>query len=130
MDRRTIKKVLANVAPIDETAAGGVYALRDFIEALLERERSGSALTNYEAEKTRLTAAQADIAEVDRAERRDEVLRVETILGVWQNLAYSIKRVILQAKISTAEQDSILSELKSVTMNAYLEQKKETDDNI
>src|SRR5262245_17520012 len=92
-DRRTIKKILSATAPAETTDKTEFYLLKDFISAL-ESYCAGEG-GNLEAEQTRLTKAKADIAEVERARIRNEVLETETVFRVWENVALSIRRTIL-----------------------------------
>jgi phage terminase Nu1 subunit (DNA packaging protein) len=120
-DRRTIKKILAEVRPIDQVSGDDVYSLRDFMDAWLAYESPSGPTRSLEAEKTRLTRAQADIAEVERAERRNQVLPLDAISRTWDNIALSWRRTITTSELSDTEKDSLLAELQSVTVNAYLE---------
>ena len=123
IDRRTIGKILGNTSPIDSDGKASWYYLSDFIEAFREHIK-GKSGGDLEAEKTRLTAAQADIAEVERAKKRNEVIEAEAVVKVWENIAVAIRRTILTSALSNAEKDHILSELKSMSIDAILEQQE------
>lgn len=124
IDRRTIAKVLGNTSPIDSDGKVDWYYLSDFVEALRGHDKKKSGAGDLEAEKTRLTAAQADIAEVERAKRRNEVIEAEAVAKVWENIAVAIRRTILTSALSNAEKDHILSELKSMSLDTILEQQE------
>lgn len=124
IDRRTIPKILRDVKPIDADEKSDYYLLADFIIALRNYDKGKSGKGDLEAEKTRLTAAQADIAEVERAKRRNEVIEAEAVAKVWENIAVAIRRTILTSALSNAEKDHILSELKSMSLDTILEQQE------
>jgi phage terminase Nu1 subunit (DNA packaging protein) len=124
IDRRTIAKILGNTSPMDSDGKTAWYYLSDFIEAMRGHDKSKSASGDLEAEKTRLTAVQADIAEVERAKRRNEVIEAEAVARVWENIAVTVRRTILTSALSNAEKDHILSELKSMSLEAILEQQE------
>jgi phage terminase Nu1 subunit (DNA packaging protein) len=130
IDRRTIKKILANTAPQDVDGKTEFYKLADFIAAMREYDRpkgdgSEAALVR---EKVRLTAADADIREVERARIRNEVIDVETVLRVIDNRDLSIRRTILTSDLSDDRKDAILRELqKAVTVEDILEQQDFVD---
>lgn len=124
MDRRTIAKLLGNTSPIDSDGKAAWYYLSDFMEALHGHNKSKSASGDLEVEKTRLTAVQADIAEVERAKRRNEVIEADAVGKVWENIAVAVRRTILTSALSNAEKDHILSELKSMSIEAILEQQE------
>jgi phage terminase Nu1 subunit (DNA packaging protein) len=124
IDRRTIPKILRDVKPFDSNDNSDLYLLADFIEALRAHDKGKSGRGDLEAEKTRLTAVQADIAEVERAKRRNEVIEAEAVVKVWENIAVAIRRTILTSGLSNPEKDHILSELKSMSIDAILEQQE------
>jgi phage terminase Nu1 subunit (DNA packaging protein) len=123
MDRRTIKNILRNTDPCDYNESFPLYRLADFIEAIRKRDEPKVA-GDLEAEQTRLTAAKADIAEVERARVRNEVIETSTVFNVWENIAVSIRRTILTSNLSTEEKDSVLNELRNLKVEDFLEQRE------
>ena len=123
MDRRTIKKILQDVPPSDIVAENPVYRLKDFIDAIVLRERGGGE-GELEKERIRKTRAEADILEVERARVRNEVIEVDVALHVIENRDVAIRRIIITSKLSKEEQDSILHELQSINIEALLEQRE------
>ncbi len=122
MDRRTIKKVLGETAPCDVDGKTEFYKLADFIHALTKR--SDESQTALEEARTRLANTQADIAEVDRARLRNEVLEVETVFRVWENIAISIRRTVLTSALGDLEKDAILHELENLKVQDFMEQRE------
>lgn len=126
LDRRTIKKILADTAPCDIDGKTEFYKLSDFVRAVIEYHKpkgdgSEAALLK---ERTRLTAADADIREVERARIRNEVIEAETVARVWENVCFSIRRTILTAPLPDEQKDSILNELRTLKIEDYLEQRE------
>lgn len=96
------------------------YPLRAIIDAI--RANTTEETKDLERERARLTGAQADLAEMDRAVRRKELMEIETVFRVWENVALSIRRVVLVSGLPTRDQDTILAELKNATLAAMEEQ--------
>lgn len=126
LDRRTLKKILQNTAPNDVDGKSEFYKLADFIKALIEYNKPKGEGTQEALirEKVRLTAADADIREVDRAKALNLVLDTETVFRVWENICISIRRTILTSPLPTAQKDSILNELRSLKIEDYTEQQE------
>jgi phage terminase Nu1 subunit (DNA packaging protein) len=129
LDRRTIKKILADTAPHDVDGKTEFYKLADFIKALVEYHKpkgdgSESALIR---ERTRLTAADADIREVERARVRNEVMETETVIRVWENICVAIRRTIETSPLPIQQKDSIFNDLRSLKIQDYLEQQGFTE---
>lgn len=125
LDRRTLKKILQQTAPHDVDGKTEFYKLSDFIKALREYDKPKGAASESEllAARTRLTNADADIREVERAKVRNEVIDTATALRVIENRDIAIRRTILTSELSDERKDAILRELqKAVTVADILEQ--------
>jgi phage terminase Nu1 subunit (DNA packaging protein) len=72
--------------------ARGEYILGDIWEAYW-KYRLGSC--GLEAEQTRLTKVKADLAELDLAEQREEVLRASAVMRVWADDVMNAKTRLL-----------------------------------
>lgn len=123
LDRRTIKKILRDVAPFDQDEKTDYYTLADFLAAYRRYYEPKQSGTSLEREQARLTAAKADIAEVERARIRNEVIEVETVFRVWENIIVAIRRTILTSPLPQTQKDSILNELCSLKVEDLLEQR-------
>lgn len=124
-DRRAVKKILSNVEPCGiEVNGTELYFLKDFVAAIENAEEKNEKTADYWQEQTRLTRAKADIAEVERARIRNEVIETETVFRTWENVGVSIRRTILTSNLSQEEKDSILNELQSLKIEDYLEQRE------
>lgn len=124
LDRRTIKKILAETAPCDANEKTDFYKLADFIQALIAYHKDQSGASTLEREQARLTSAKADIAEVDRARIRNEVVEVETVFRVIENIFVSIRRTILTCPLPQEQKDAILNELRSLKIEDLVEQRE------
>lgn len=121
-DRRTVKKILQEAEPCEWEGEHPLYHLRDFIAALEQKDQDGA--TALEREKTRLTAKQADREEIALARDRNAVLETETVFRVWEHIATAIRRTVLTSKLTQEEKDQCLNELRTLTINDFLEQRE------
>jgi phage terminase Nu1 subunit (DNA packaging protein) len=127
LDRRTIKKILADTAPVESDGKTDFYKLSDFIKALIEyhKPKGDASEAALVAARTRLTNADADIREVERARIRNEVMETETVFRVIENRDLAIRRTILTTPDLTDERkDAILRSLQQVTLEDFLEQRE------
>lgn len=124
IDRRTVAKVLSNTISGDED---GRYYISEFIEAFRSYIKGKTGAGDLEAEKTRLTAAQADIAEVQRAKIRKEVIDTETAYQFFSNIATPIRRIIELSPLSIAEKDRAFEQLESINLEAIIQATLEQD---
>ncbi len=122
MDRRTVKKLLERSEPCDFDGEHALYRLADLIEALREREKSDKA--DYEAEKTRLTKAQADQAELDLSISRKEVVPVDIAFQTVSNMLFACRRVIEMSELSNERKDAILTEMQSLQAKDFIAEAK------
>ena len=123
IDRRTWQTWLHGIKP-NRVDGEERYDLRMVVEAVKADEAEESQ--DLEREQARLTAAKADLAEMERAQRRKELLDVETVFRVWENVCLSIRRAIVTSGLPERDVDAILSELKKATKEAMVEQEKFT----
>lgn len=122
IDRRTLKNILSTAKPVAEDGQSKFYHLAQVFAACKaywqpENEDAGDLVR----EQARLTKIKADIAVVERARVRNEVIDTETVFRVWENIAVAIRRTVLTSGLSDKEKDHILNELKSFDANSLLE---------
>jgi phage terminase Nu1 subunit (DNA packaging protein) len=122
MDRRTIKKRLEQVEPCDFQDGDPVYRLRDFIGALLGHDKDGAS--NLEAEKTRLTKAQADQAELNLSVSRKEVVPVDIAFQVVSNMFFSVRRIVETSGLVVEEKDEIFEQLRGLQATDFVNEVK------
>lgn len=124
MDRRTIKKVLGETKPVESDGKSDYFHLSDFLEAWRKHLAVDRETLNLTVEQARLTAANADIAEVKRAKLRHTVIDVESVFQVWENIGVAIRRTILTSGLTEKEKDHVLNELQSLNIDALVEQQE------
>lgn len=122
LDRRTIKKILQDYTPTDTDGKSDFYKLADFIEAMRKHDKPEPGEGDLEAEQTRLTAVKADIAEVDRARIRNEVIETQTVFNVVESVFVAIRRTIITSGMDQDRIDACLNELRSLKIEDFLEQ--------
>lgn len=88
MDRRTLAKRLADVAPVREDAKGKLYRMRDVLVAVYETASEGSS---YEQERTRLTKAQADKTELEVKVLNGSLIPSHKVEEVWGGMLGSFR---------------------------------------
>jgi hypothetical protein len=126
-DRRTIKRWLdsAGKAPCDVDGKTEYYTLRDFIEAAVENARPASSDGGENPELTRKTRLQADILEIDLAEKRNEVIPSETAFRVLENILVAFRRRILTSNLPQETKDDFLKELQQeIKIEDFIEQRE------
>ena len=119
LDRRTVKIRLEKVTPCGVEGGDPVYYLKDFLAALMASADDGKA--NYDAEKTRLTKAQADQAELDLAVSRKEFLPVDVTFQHMSNLLFAVRREIEMSELPAASRDEIFRILQNLNMDDFKE---------
>ena len=88
----------------------------------------GAVFGDLEAEKTRLTRSQADMAEVELAEKRGEVVQVQSAFLTVSNMLFAVRRVITMSGLSPEAQDAIFKELQGLKVEDFVtETKKENE---
>jgi phage terminase Nu1 subunit (DNA packaging protein) len=124
IDRRTLEKWLAGLGD------GHEFTLKDFALAMQRMGAEGRVpgRQSLEDEKKRLTALQADLAEVQLAKARGEVIEVSATERAWTNICMSIRRVILTSSLPDRDKDGILAELSKATIEEIKEEQKEDTD--
>lgn len=125
MDRRTVKKRLEKAEPCEFTPEGDpLYHLRTFIDALLEHERSDDGPSSLEAERTRLTKAQADTAELNLSTARKEVVPVEIAFQTVSNMLFSVRRVIETSELNNEQKDEIYQQMQGLKPEDFVSEAK------
>jgi phage terminase Nu1 subunit (DNA packaging protein) len=127
LDRRTVKKILANTAPVDvERIEKGqrkdleYYTLKDFVEALIlyHRKGEGGGISDLEEEQARLTKHRANIAEMEESRMRGDLLPVDSVFGFLENVIVRVRQEILSVPttrlVTEADLTKILNELYSL----------------
>jgi phage terminase Nu1 subunit (DNA packaging protein) len=130
LDRRTLKKILQETDPCDFDGKSELYRMTDFIKALriYDAPRNGGNMEDAKLrlvqEQTRLTGENADIAAVEKARVRNEVIETSTVFNVWESVAVSIRRTILTSGMSQDRIDACLNELRSLKIEDFMEQQE------
>jgi len=82
VDRRTIAKRLSGVTPVRTEGKSNYYLMADVVRAIYADQDAGS----LEAERTRLTKAQADKTELEVETMRKNLLPADEVLKAWQQM--------------------------------------------
>lgn len=114
-DRKTLSKYLTERG--ERAGDDGRFSTKQIADALYIG-------VDLEKEQARLTARNADIAEVRLARARNEVIDTETVFRIWENIRVAITRTILTCGLTHKEKDHILSELKSFNEKSLVEFKE------
>jgi phage terminase Nu1 subunit (DNA packaging protein) len=122
MDRRTIKRLLEKTDPCDFDSGDPVYRLKDLIDVLRGRGEDGSS--NLEAERTRLTKAQADQAELNLSQARKEVVPVDVAFQTVSNMLFSVRRVIETSDLPNESKDEIYEQLTGLKPDDFVNEAK------
>jgi phage terminase Nu1 subunit (DNA packaging protein) len=122
LDRRTLKKWLEKSEPADFDGDAPLYHLATLIEAMRARESEGAS--NLETEKTRLTKAQADQAELNLAMARNEVLPTDVSFQACSNVLFAVRRVVETSGLTNAEKDDIYREIQAFKPEALIAEKQ------
>jgi hypothetical protein len=123
LDRRTVDDVCKDVAPVDRGPQGDpVYALEDFVAALLMRNSKGkiSPLDEVKIKEANINIA---IKEVELAQARNSVIPAETAFRTIENVFVAIRREILTSDLQDYKKDIILNALRTLTIDDFLEQR-------
>lgn len=123
IDRRTIKKILQNTAPHDVDGKTEFYKLSDFVKAIREYDKPKGAASESEllAARTRLTNADADIREVERALVKGEVIKTDVFIAGLQNLLIPLTRAIWTSNLSKEEKTTLINECNNAcSVNYFL----------
>lgn len=105
----------------------GKYILGEVVDAYYQNRSSPK---NLKAEQTRLTAAQADLKELELAEQRGELHRASAVAKVWtDNIANAKSRLLaIPAKVSPKVIGKDLNETQAIIKGAVYEALKELAD--
>jgi hypothetical protein len=121
LDRRTLKKILQNTAPNDVDGKSEFYKLADFVKALREYDKPKGEGSEGDLirERTRLTAADADIREVERALLKGEVIKTDVFIAGLQNLFIPLVRAIWTSNLTKAEKTTLINECNNACAVKY-----------
>ncbi len=108
--RQTIKNkmVSGNIEPDSE----GCYTTRQMLAAIAG---------DYHAEKTRMTAAQADLAEMERDERAHLLIASELVAKVWTEALGNLRATVMAADLPKVTRAQLIKQLKDIPICDYTE---------
>ena len=100
----------ANVLP----GPDGCFSTQDICKAIFG---------DYDSEKTRLTKAQADVAEIKRETMLKNFLPRDAVERVWGGTLLQLRNKINDAEISQQLKVEILKDLQDISIDEYLAEK-------
>ncbi|WP_035484883.1 hypothetical protein [Geminicoccus roseus] len=110
MNHRTVARRLARVEPAGKNEHGApVYLLVDAVRPILKIEDDRAPAADLNAERTRLTKAQADKAELELALRRGELLPAEDVVAGWEAAIVRFRSLMMAMPTSLADELSGLN---------------------
>jgi len=120
-DRRSIKKWLtaADKAPCDVDGKTDYYSLRDFIDAVVAKDKPADPGGEGDAFERKATL-QGDILEIEKAKLALTVLDTEEVFRVLENRDIAIRQVILGCDLPEETKDKILNDLRTININDIL----------
>lgn len=123
-ERSSIKKWLSSAGkkPVAIEGREEHYRLRDFIDAVVEKELTKREPRSGQLE--RKTKLQADILEVELARVRNEVVEAEEVFRVLANRDIAIRRIILTSSLPPADQDQILRDLVNINIDDIMAERQ------
>lgn len=83
-----------------------------------------AVFSDYEQERTRLTKAQADQAELNLAVSRREVVPVDIAFQTVSNALFAVRRVIETSELSNERKDEIYNELQALKASDFVAEVK------
>ena len=102
IDRRTLARRLAQLEPAEKRKKIKYWLLRDVLRHLENQDagqvatpHAGNGTTEHEAEKTRLTRAKADLAELKERELRGELVQVEAVADFLKTVLSRVRQGVL-----------------------------------
>jgi len=113
MDRRTLRSRLTVAAILP--GEDGKYSIGQLAKAIF---------SDLQAERTRLTKEQADIAEVKKANLLRENIPTAMVVKVWSSFVIDLRQKILLSELSDAAKRDILHDLQSIPVENYFEDSK------
>lgn len=117
VDRRTVAKRVKDLKPARSEGKIDYYRMADVVRAIYEGENASGSL---EAEKTRLTKAQADHEELKVAQLKATLIPSELVISTWQTLVVSAKAKLLALPTKTAH--AVLAANEIIEIEAILKQ--------
>jgi AraC-like DNA-binding protein len=85
---------------------------------------AGAKFSDYDNERTRLTKAQADQAELDLSVSRREVVPVAIAFQCVSNMLFAVRRVIEMSELPNDRKDAIFNELQSMKPDDFITEAK------
>lgn len=125
MDRRTIKKILEKVEPVDHNDQSALYHLKDFLDALVSRQSGAGDEAELLAEQTRLTKAKATREEIAMWKDQGELVSIEALVLVMSTRLAEIRRIIQTSPLAVELQDRMCLALADCLDPAKLMQENE-----
>lgn len=128
VSRRTFFRLVeTGIIPKD---AEGEYRLGEIAEAYYKHHFGGESLT---AAKTRLTRAQAELAELELAEERGELHRADAVMTVWADNVQNAKAKLLSiptkiAPMSVGQDANVIQKLMKDQINEVLHELADYDE--
>ncbi len=93
-DRRTIKKRLEKIQPIIE-GTSHLYETKDVLEIIFCGSSNNESSSNLIEEKTRLTKAQADKAELEAEALKGTLIHIDDVLKTWSTMIINFRARLL-----------------------------------
>src|SRR5574337_13017 len=123
MDRRTVAKRLdaAKVEPAGTVSGDPVYGLREAMAAVLSLHRESGAL-DPAAEKARLDAARAALAELELERRRGTLLEAEDVVATWSAHCSSARSRLRAIPKRAAVQIAGITPAMAVALGAMIDE--------
>jgi hypothetical protein len=106
ISRTVIEQRLSRVKPIRETERERIYPAPECFRAVIKANRDDPAVQ-------RLSTAKAEMAEMDLAVKRNELVKLSEVELVWTAAIISARQIICQSALSRKEQDDVLEQLAS-----------------
>jgi hypothetical protein len=118
----------AGKEPFDSDGRADFYTFQDFLDAYAFNEVSKVRVSKDGGDAdalTRKTNLQADILEIELAEKRNEVIPSETAFRVLENILVAFRRRILTSNLPQETKDDFLKELQQeIKIEDFIEQRE------
>lgn len=120
LDEQTLSKAIKR-AGIESSFGDGTFSTKAICRAIY---------SDKEAEQTRLTAANADIAEMEREEKRRNLVQVANVERVWNSTLADLRNKIAYAQIPQAIKDDLIKDLQDVPRDEYFKEAAKKDEQV
>jgi len=114
ISRQVIEQRLARIKPLRETRRERIYPAPDCFRAIIKARRDDPA-------QQRLTTAKAEIAEMDLAVKRRELVPLRYVEATWTAHVIAAREIVTQSQLTRGEQDRLLEELAVTDDEKYLD---------